>query len=291
MINSETDRLGAKTPQQRFLGVLEHEFRYAPKVAQAILEEAQGCLLGVSGQLQPGQVRVILAKLKAGAGQSLRDTALTEVTWTVDAGLEDRQVLQAADGPTLRQVRIQRLLSEAIEQEAVATQEDLARVLHVSPRTIKRDFQALQESGVFLPTRGNLQGIGRGQTHKALIVGQWLQGETYDQIQLRTRHSICSIQRYIQAFVRVVQLHRQGLSAGQIALLLDMGPALVREYLAVYDQHDSPDCRERLESQLQRLTGARWGSQKSERGGNERAGLRGHHQTHLPTSSAAPVGN
>lgn len=106
MINNEIERVQAKTPEQRFLHVLEAEFRYAPKVAQAILEEAQSCLLGNSHHLRPGQVRVVLTKREAGHGHALRNTATTEVVWTIDAGLEDRQVLQAHDAITLRQVRI-----------------------------------------------------------------------------------------------------------------------------------------------------------------------------------------
>jgi hypothetical protein len=255
MTNDTMKRFQAKTPQQRFLHVLEEDFHYAPKVAEAILQEAQESLLSAGAALQPGQVRMILAKMKAGHGRALCDTATTEVTWTVDAGLEDRQVLQKSGSRVLRQIRIQRLLSEAIDQGAVATQEDLARALHVSLRTVKRDFAKLQAQGIFLPSRGNLQGIGRGQTHKALIVGRWLQGETYDQIQLQTRHSISSVQRYVQTFVRVVHLHRQGFSERESALLLALGPALVREYLAVYAQHDSPPCRQRLAAQVQRLRG------------------------------------
>lgn len=255
MTNDTMERFQAKTPQRRFLRVLEKDFHYAPKVAEAILQEAQECLLSAADALQPGQVRVILAKMEAGHGRALCETATTEVTWTMDAGLEDRQVLQKSGSRVLRQIRIQRLLSEAIEQGAVATQEDLARALHVSLRTVKRDFADLQAQGIFLPSRGNLHGIGRGQTHKALIVGRWLQGETYDQIHLQTRHSISSVQRYVQTFVRVVQLHRQGFSACESALLLALGPALVREYLAVYAQHDTPHCRQRLDAQLQRLNG------------------------------------
>jgi AraC-like DNA-binding protein len=255
MMNDTMKRFRAKTPQQRFLRVLEQDFHYAPKVAEAILQEAQECLLSTADALQPGQVRVILARMEARHGRALRDTATTEVTWTVDAGLEDREVLQKSGSRALRQIRIQRLLSEALEQGAVATQEDLARALHVSLRTVKRDFADLQGEGVFLPSRGSLHGIGRGQTHKALIVGRWLRGETYDQIQLQTRHSISSVQRYVQAFVRVVHLHRQRFSACEIALLLALGPALVHEYLAVYAQHDSSHCRQRLDAQLQRLNG------------------------------------
>lgn len=267
MTDDEMKRMQAKSAQQRFLHILEHEYDCAPRVAVSILEEAQDCLLGRSGQMQPGQVRVILARLNAGHGRPLGETATTEVVWTIDAGQEDRQTQQQFGRQVLRQVRIQRLLSEAIEQGAVASQEDLAGALHVSLRTIKRDCAALEAQGLYLPTRGRLQGIGRGQTHKARIIGQWLAGQTYDQIQLASRHSLVSIQRYVQAFVRVVYLHRQDLPGRDIARLLGIGPALVQEYLAVYRQHDSPACQQRLADQLQRLTGTTSWASPAQKGG------------------------
>lgn len=255
MDNPELERLQAKTPQQRFLRILEQEFRYPPRVAEAVLAEAQACLGGSPTSMQPGQMRVILSQRQAAPGQALAETATCEVVWTVDAGQEDRQVVQQHGQRALRQVRLQRLLDEAVAQAAAATQEDLAQALQVSLRTIKRDCAQLEAQGLYLPTRGNLHGIGRGQTHKAQIVGRWLQGETYDQIALHTHHSAPAIQRYVQTFVRVVHLHRQGFAESQCAQLLDVGPPLVQEYLAVYAQYDSPACRERLEAQLQRLLG------------------------------------
>lgn len=266
MNDKEMARLQAKTPEHRFLHVLEREFHYAPKVAQAVLEEAQACLWGTSGPLRPGQVRVILTKREAGHGRALRDSATTEVVWSVDAGAEDRQVLQGHGRIALRRVRIQRLLDEALAQGAVATQEDLAQALHLSVRTIKRDFAYLQSQGIYLPTRGNLHGIGRGQTHKAQIVRRWLLGETYDQIASHTHHSITSIRRYVQTFVRVVHLHRQAFPESQIAQLLEISIPLVQEYLTVYRQNDTPACRERLEAQLQRLIEGSVAEQKPEKG-------------------------
>lgn len=247
------ERLAAKTPEQRFLHNLQDDFHYAPKVAEAILQEAQTCLLGDAKQMRVGQIRVILTRYAAGHGRALRHTSTTEVVWSVDAGLEDRQLMQQHGRQAVRQVRIQRLLDEALEQGAVASQEDLAQALHVSVRTIKRDFAALRRQGIYLPTRGYLHGIGRGQTHKAQIVAHWLRGATYDQIARHTRHTLSTIQRYIQAFVRVIDLHQQGFADNQIALLLQMGVALVGEYLAVYHHETSPDCRERLATQLERL--------------------------------------
>lgn len=252
-METQMQRLQAKTPEQRFLQVLEQDFHHAPKVAQAVLEEAQACLLGKPGQLRPGQTRVILTRYEAGHGQALRDTPTTEVTWTVDAGLEDRQVMRVHGSSALRQVRLQRLLDEALEQGGVASQEDVAHALHVSVRTIKRDCAILQARDIYLPTRGHLRGIGRGQTHKALIVAHWLQGATYDQIAQRSRHSLSAIQRYIQTFARVVELHQQGFSDSQVVLLMAIGLPLVREYLAVYEHNSAPECRLRLAEQLERL--------------------------------------
>lgn len=250
------DRMQTKTAQQRFVQILEQEFQFAPKVAQVILEEAEASLRGQVTSLRPGQIRVIVAKREARPGRSLGETEKVEITWTVDAGPEDRQVWQQYGQQGLRRVRIQRLALEALEQGGVATQEDLAQVLNRSVRTIKRDIEALQAKGLYVPTRGQLHGIGRGQTHKAQIIRAWLQGQTYDQIMRQTHHSATAIKRYIQAFVRVIELEQQGFSDRQIGLLLQMGVALVKEYLAVYHHNDTPACRQRLQEQLARLKGA-----------------------------------
>jgi hypothetical protein len=169
--------------------------------------------------------------------------------------LEDLTVLQSSGIAGLRKMRIQRLLDEALEQGALATQEDLARILQTSVRTIKRDFAELHEQGLYLPSRGYLLGIGRGQTHKAQIVRRWLRGETYDQLSQNTHHCIGSIQRYLRTFVQVVRLHQQGLSPVQIGLLLQIGEVLVEDYLDVYRHNVEAECRQRLEEQLTRLCG------------------------------------
>ncbi len=254
MDKDRIQRLQAKSREQRFLNIMEQEFNFAPKIAQALLADAQDCLFGQPVHLQPGQMRVILLEQGAAHGRSLRQTPTKEITWTINAGQDDLQIESQQGQKALRLHRIQRLLNEAVEQGAAATQEDLALVLHVSVRTIKRDCAELQQKGISLPTRGNLQSIGRGQTHKAQIVGRWLRGETYDQIALRTHHSLTCVKRYIQTFARVVQFHGKMFSLGEISLALQVSEALVKEYLAVYRQNDTPFCRQRLTEQLERLS-------------------------------------
>jgi hypothetical protein len=256
------DRFMAKTKEQQLLYILQEEFQQPPRVARAILQDVQECLKGTTDQVKPGQMRVILVALAARHGEALSNTKQKEVVWTVDAGLEDYQVNLQYGIRAMRQQRLQRLLVEAVEQGAVASQEDLARVLHVSVRTIKRDCAVLAAEGIYLPTRGNLKGIGRGQTHKALIVGRWLRGETYDQIARATHHSVISVKRYVQAFSQVIQLQQQGFTPDEIALLLQRGWPLVAEYLAIYKKHDTPFVRERLTAQLQRFRQRSQGKKK-----------------------------
>lgn len=261
MKQDEVDRLAAKTKEQEMMQILEAEYGQPPRVAQAIMEDVEACLAGRGAEVKPGQMRVILVARAARHGKGLAQTAQKEVIWSVDGGQEDYEVQLKYGVGAMRQVRIQRLLGEAVAQGAVASQEDLARVLQVSVRTIKRDCSYLASQGIYLPTRGNLKGIGRGQTHKALIVGRWLRGESYDQIARATHHAVVSVQRYVQGFVRVVQLHQQGFGPEEIALLLQIGWPLVADYLAIYQEHDSPFARERLAAQLQRLQ-QRVGGQK-----------------------------
>ncbi len=254
-VKSTVQRLAAKTPQQHFLQQLCEEYEYAPRVARAILEEARDHLLG-DGSFATGQMRVLLAKREASPGRPLSETEQVLVTWTIDAGAEDLRVLETGGRIALRQARIVRLLDEALDQGAVATQEDLARALQTSVSTIKRDCAQLRQRGLRVSTRGYVKGIGRGQSHKAQIIERWMQNWTYDQIARDVRHDVSSIQRYVNHFIRVVWLQRQSYTAEQIAHLLQIGIALVNEYLALAQVYDKDQYRERMESCLQRICGA-----------------------------------
>lgn len=243
----------SKTEEAHLLAQLEQEFEFAPRIAQAIVEEAQAVLVRPLDELGSGQIWVYLVKREAGHGKALKETGTKAVRWTIDAGAEDQGVLSKHGRVALRRVRVQRLLSEAVEQEALASQEDLAHVLHVTVRTIKRDCKALEEQGFSLPLRGNVRGIGRGQTHKALIVRRWLQRETYDQLERSTKHGVVSIKRYVQTFLRIVEFHQAGFGVAEIVHLSQCGLALVEEYLAIYRKCDDPLSQAKLQDELERF--------------------------------------
>jgi DeoR/GlpR family transcriptional regulator of sugar metabolism len=75
------------------------------------------------------------------------------VEWTVDAGAADKALLHAFGKVALRRRRILRLVAQACAQGAAPTDQDLARALSVTERTIIADIAALQAEGHILPTR------------------------------------------------------------------------------------------------------------------------------------------
>jgi len=133
----------------------------------------------------------------------------------------------------MRRHKIQRLTQEAREQGALLTQEDLARLLCTSRSTIKRDIAQLRASGLDVPTRGQVKDIGRGVSHKSQIVGDWLAGYTFSQIQKRRWHTLSSIDRYCRDFQRVVHLQHHGLRVADIRQSTGLSERLIGEYLAL----------------------------------------------------------
>lgn len=247
-------RLAAKTPEAAFLNILEQEFHFSPRVAGEVLNVASEVLLGGPGQLRPGQVRLVVARLEAPFGPPLAESAKIEVILTADAGIEDAAVLATEGREGLRRGCILRLLAEALEQGGVLTQEDLARVLQVTERTIRRDIQVLKAEGHTIDTRGPLKGVGRGQTHKVKIIALWLDRQGYDKIARWVHHSPQAIKRYVSAFLRMVLLHEQGRAVSEIAFLTQTSVRLVEDYLALYRTAQANAAqRAKLEEELARM--------------------------------------
>ena len=74
------------------------------------------------------------------------------------------------------------MTEEALEQDGVLTQSDLADILEVSSKTIKRDINDLREKDFEVTTRGVYQDIGPGISYKTKIIKLYLEYNTYSEI-------------------------------------------------------------------------------------------------------------
>lgn len=245
------ERLWLKSMEYLFLHELENAFELSPKEARAILESVKTVFNLEGGRWPgtfiPGRIKEIVLAKDAPAGRPLRELKKVEVILTLDAGGEDLDVLSKYGRVPLRQVRILRLVEETLDQGGILTQEDLAHFLKVDTRTIKRDVAHLRKLRYLVHTRGQLKGIGRGKSHKVVIVELYLQWYTYSEISRKTKHSPFAIKRYLTTFSRLVNLRRKGTSPEETAFLLGISPYLATEYLKIYQKYNLPYYQDRIE--------------------------------------------
>ncbi|MBN1478950.1 DUF1670 domain-containing protein [candidate division KSB1 bacterium] len=235
------DRILEKTPEQIFINSLRKEFELSPAESQGVLELAKQCLFGQSPQTV-GKIKYICASQHARHGKPLSEQEMIEVELTLDGGVDDLNVLRASGPKALRQLKVMRLTEEAWDQSGSLTQEDIARLLQVSSRTIRQDIRELQADGNFVHTRGTDHDIGRSLSHKSRIIELYLNGDTYDSIIRKSRHSAFSIKRYVMSFGRLLLLLNHGMNdVKEMSRLLGQSERLTNEYLEIFEAHKTGD--------------------------------------------------
>jgi len=196
---TELARRQIKSSEGEFIWELKNSYELSPKLSEQILITAKESLLR-QYHLREGQIEVTVIGIEERSGKVIEKMQKKKVRLTIDNGMEDIEVLKEYGRIGLREIKIQRITEEAIEQGGVLSQEDISKYLSVSLRTVKRDISKIKQRGIEVVTRGYLHNIGRGQTHKVKIIGMYLDGKTYSEIKLTARHSVGAIKRYLESF-------------------------------------------------------------------------------------------
>ena len=170
MPKTEVQRVEVKTRDNQFENILVDEYELSPREAEAIVDTARDVYdlqyYDPDQQSENGKInRTVVAK-DAKHGPKLEELPKTQVTLTKKVNKEDKELYRQEDKPSVRQSQILRMTEEAIEQGGLLTQEDLADILEVSARTIRRDIKKLEQKGFEVTTRGVYQDIGPGLSHK-----------------------------------------------------------------------------------------------------------------------------
>ena len=128
------------------------------------------------------------------------------------------------------------------------SQADLADILIVDKSTVKRIVKRIKVRGGSIPTRGVIKDIGPGISHKARIIELLLKRYQPTEVALKTKHSITSITRYFENFIKVSYLYDEGFSIVKIRHLTGTSEKVVGEYVKIYTRYkENSDYRERLE--------------------------------------------
>jgi DNA-binding Lrp family transcriptional regulator len=227
-------RLREKHAEGLLLWELENGFEMSPKQSVLVFETAKGILLE-HHQMERGKVAVVGVEMGQSAGKRMNEAKKREVVVMLDGGIEDLEYFGRHGRKELRRMQLLRMIDEGIDQGVVFSEEDLAKLLSTSTRTVKRDIRVLRQDGCEVQTRGYFEGIGRAISHKRVIVEYYLRGMTFAEIETRSRHTPQAIKRYVETFARVayVLAHRH-VKPQERSYILGISPSLLKEYETLY---------------------------------------------------------
>jgi hypothetical protein len=165
-------------------------------------------------------------------GKSIAQTKLQPVVLDIitDSDIEDMKT--PLHHRELRLKKIERWTHQAFDQGALLTQLDLAVLLTsttVTTGQYVREFETLYNRS--LPTRGNVQLIGGGQTHKKEIIALHLRGYLVPTICQKTNHSKEAVERYIRDFESVRLLSTKFDDPDVISRIIRLSTPVVKQYL------------------------------------------------------------
>jgi hypothetical protein len=250
MNKSSTSSLAAQTDRMAFKRQSEHlksevilGTGMSPWEAQVLLDVIDR-IYWSDPHLRPckeGQLRITCIASKEGPGKPLALCAKTSVVITLFDDEDERDLYSHGTNQRMaemRQRRICRITDEAYEQGGLLTQEDLAKCLMCSVRTIRRDIGVLKRRGITLPTRGQQQDIGPTVSHRASAVEKWLEGKEPVDIARAIKHSVRAVERYLETFKRIAWLHdRKGFNVFQAAMAVSVSVSLARFCIELLDEY------------------------------------------------------
>ena len=208
---------------------------------QQLVDEQTGCAR------QQGQITYQAIALDEPPGKPLRQCRKVPVHLTLVAQ-GDAEVWASKGPETLRRLRVHRLTYEALLQGGALSQEDLACLMSLSLKTIKRIFAFYRQQDQRLPSRGEIQDMGRGVSHKVPIIRKYVQDLSLSRISQHLRkHGISSMVRYLRHFTLVMILEERGLTPAQMESVIGISENLIKQYQALYAELDVPEHARALE--------------------------------------------
>ena len=218
----------------RLVNELKISFGQSPAIAEAIASTAQEIYKMESDLTDSGTTLYSCVHSSEPSGKPLVNCKRSSVKLTTWKLSDDK----IRDIKLRKKIVLQRISQEAFDQEGVLTIEDCERLMLTDKRSIKRYISELRSSGISVPLRGYIHSTGRGQTHKSEIICFYLEGLNFEEIQIRTHHSIEAITRYILTFSRVIICYvKQKMDKSDLARVVNIGLQLVDQYLKIYHKY------------------------------------------------------
>lgn len=181
-------------------------------------------------------------------GKSAGDYPLVTLAWPVilPEDVQDFQNLAPGLAGKLQRTqrlktRLQRLIEFGLNHAqgpVTLTTADLALMLGCHPSYITYLLQQMrQDTGLSLLTKGYFFDQGVRPSHKAEIITYYEQGMDEADIAHHSNHAPSSVGRYLRDYERVKRLLSHHFFPDQIASMIDMTPAVVKDYVNLTRQY------------------------------------------------------
>jgi len=249
MINHQAaNRLAEKTTLHSIQVELQAGYSLSPVEAQALARRVQQLVDEQTGLARAqGQITYQAIGVDEPPGKPLKQCQKAPVHLTV-VGEEDGQVWAREGAEALRRLRVHRLTYEALMQGGALSQEDLACILGVSRKTIQRISGFFRREEQPLPSRGEVQDMGRGVSHKIPVIRKYVQDLSLSHISLVLgKHGISSMARYLRHFALVMILEDRGLNPAQMQSVIGISEHLIGQYRELYAELNVPEHARTLE--------------------------------------------
>jgi hypothetical protein len=245
-------RLHHKTSLHAIQVELQSGYDLSPVEAQVLARRVRQLVDEQAGfARQPGQITYQAIAIDEPPGKPLKDCRKVAVHLTVMAD-EDSGVWTDEGSLALRRLRVHRVVYEATLQGGALSQEDVACILGVSRKSVKRIFAYFREQGQWLPSRGQIQDMGRGVSHKIPIIRRYVEDLSFSRISRELgNHGIASMARYLNHFALVMILEDRGLTVQQMKSVIGISENLIGQYRDLYAALNKPE----HQRTLQRLKG------------------------------------
>ena len=248
------ERMREKSARKSIEVELQHGYSLSPVEAQILASRVEQLIDDRLGRSrQEGQITYQAIAADESGGKPLKECRKVPVHLTLIAE-GDSQTWAEEGTEALRRVRVHRMVYEALMQGGLLSQEDLACVLGVGTRTIKRDFSYFRNQGHSLPSRGEVRDMGRGVSHKVAVIRKYVQDLNLTRISRQLgNHGIGSMTRYLRNFAAVMALEDRGLAPAQMQSIVNMSVKLIEQYRELYKELNVPEYRRTLERLRQQV--------------------------------------
>lgn len=242
------ERLQSKSILHAIQVELQQGYDLSPVEAQVLARRVQQLVDEQLGPArQPGQITYQAIAVAEAPGKALRDCRKVAVHLTVVAAADSQKWSQEG-AEALRRERVRRLVYEGLLQGGALSQEDVACILGVSRKTVQRIFAFYRAQGQRLPSRGEIQDMGRGVSHKVPVIRRYVRDLSFSRIsEERGNHGIDSMARYLRHFALVMVLSERGLTAGQMRSVIGISEKLIEQYHALYAELNVPEHQRTLQ--------------------------------------------